>query len=220
MRFELDSYHRDVPDNDLIADLQRVASAYGTPSVSWEQYAADGAFGCETLRRRFGSWNNALQRAGLELGKRWRIPNEELFANLEAIWRGLGRQPRRADLDSILSRVSRSVYEQRFGSWRRGLEAFVSWANQEERSESAPPIGASGHRTGRQPSLRLRFHVMQRDDFRCRHCGRAPATSPGLHLHVDHIRPWAAGGETLLENLQTLCEDCNQGKGRELEERT
>jgi 5-methylcytosine-specific restriction endonuclease McrA len=31
-------------------------------------------------------------------------------------------------------------------------------------------------------------------------------------LHVDHIKAWANGGETVLENLQTLCSKCNLGK--------
>ncbi|MBA3804703.1 MAG: HNH endonuclease, partial [Acidobacteria bacterium] len=34
----------------------------------------------------------------------------------------------------------------------------------------------------------------------------------GVALHVDHIRPWSKDGETLLENLQTLCSECNLGK--------
>jgi 5-methylcytosine-specific restriction endonuclease McrA len=31
-------------------------------------------------------------------------------------------------------------------------------------------------------------------------------------LHVDHKTAWANGGETVLENLQTLCSKCNIGK--------
>jgi len=32
---------------------------------------------------------------------------------------------------------------------------------------------------------------------------------------VDHITAWSNGGETILENLQTLCSDCNLGKSNE-----
>ncbi|MGH6770170.1 MAG: HNH endonuclease [Xanthobacteraceae bacterium] len=32
-------------------------------------------------------------------------------------------------------------------------------------------------------------------------------------MHVDHILAFAKGGRTVLENLQTLCEACNLGKG-------
>jgi len=31
-------------------------------------------------------------------------------------------------------------------------------------------------------------------------------------LHIDHVTPWSKGGETEMDNLQTLCEPCNLGK--------
>lgn len=68
------------------------------------------------------------------------------------------------------------------------------------------------HKTSRDINLRLRFLVMKRDNFKCCVCGRSPATAQGLELQVDHIKPWTKGGETTLENLQTLCRDCNLGK--------
>jgi hypothetical protein len=218
MRFELEPYHRNVPDNDLIADIQRVAAQQGCSSVTMEQYSGSGQFGAETIRKRFGSWNAALQRTGLVVSKRWRIPDEALFANLEAIWRHVGRQPRRSDLDSVATEVSKSVYEQRFGSWRRALKAFVDWVNLEEQVGVAAVVPIpSGHRTPRQPSLRLRFRVMRRDRFCCRHCGRTPASTPGLELQVDHVTAWSKGGETVFDNLQTLCDNCNLGKSNLVE---
>ena len=68
------------------------------------------------------------------------------------------------------------------------------------------------HKTKRDINLRLRFTVMKRDNFKCCMCGRSPATTPGLELHIDHITPWSKGGETIIDNLQTLCSDCNLGK--------
>ena len=40
-----------------------------------------------------------------------------------------------------------------------------------------------------------------------------PQLGLGVKLHVDHIIPWSKGGETSIDNLQTLCGDCNIGKG-------
>lgn len=57
----------------------------------------------------------------------------------------------------------------------------------------------------------LRFEVFRRDNYRCRICGRS-AVEDGVKLHVDHIVADSKGGSIALENLQTLCQDCNLGK--------
>lgn len=63
---------------------------------------------------------------------------------------------------------------------------------------------------GRQPIPRkLRHQVFQRDGYRCRECG---ATNKETRLHVDHIKPVSKGGTNDLDNLQTLCEECNRAK--------
>ena len=60
-------------------------------------------------------------------------------------------------------------------------------------------------------SPKLRHTILERDGFRCCHCGARAAD--GAKLHVDHIKPIAKGGKTEPSNLQTLCDLCNLGKG-------
>ena len=62
-------------------------------------------------------------------------------------------------------------------------------------------------------STTLRYLVLNRDRFRCALCGRSPLTDPSVELHLDHIIPFSKGGTTTSENLQTLCRECNMGKG-------
>ena len=61
-------------------------------------------------------------------------------------------------------------------------------------------------------SDKLRYQVLKRDNFKCCACGASPAKDPSVELHIDHIIPWSKGGETVFENLQTLCSKCNIGK--------
>lgn len=61
-------------------------------------------------------------------------------------------------------------------------------------------------------SDKLRYQVLKRDHFKCCACGASPAKDPSVELHIDHIIPWSKGGETTIENLQTLCSRCNLGK--------
>lgn len=56
---------------------------------------------------------------------------------------------------------------------------------------------------------RLRFEVLERDEFACQYCG---AKAPDVTLHVDHVVPASAGGPDVAENLITACRDCNMGK--------
>lgn len=64
--------------------------------------------------------------------------------------------------------------------------------------------------TARKPlSVRTRFEIFKRDDFRCYYCGRR---SPDVVLQVDHIVPVSAGGSDDPLNLTTACWDCNSGK--------
>lgn len=68
------------------------------------------------------------------------------------------------------------------------------------------------NKKGRSISVSLRYRVLQRDNYRCCICGASPAKDPSVELHIDHIIPWSKGGETVMENLQTLCSKCNLGK--------
>lgn len=103
----------------------------------------------------------------------------------------------------------------RFHTWTNALQSFIIYINSNENDIEIienNSIPKSSHKTSRDVNDRLRFKVMKRDNFKCCFCGRAPATTPGLELHIDHIKPWSKGGETTLDNLQTLCSDCNLGK--------
>ncbi|MGO9569504.1 MAG: homing endonuclease associated repeat-containing protein [Desulfomonilaceae bacterium] len=214
LKFELKPYNKYITDQELLDDLRRVASELGTNKVRYEQYPQYGRCASRVFETRFGSWNEALAAAGLQVTQRVNIPELELFENLERVWRTLGRQPRRQEMRRPLSEFSGGTYAGRFGGWRAALEAFVSFANSAA-DDPQEVLGNPGHglKTPRFPDLRLRFRVLSRDSFKCQACGRSPATEHGVQLHVDHVIPWSLGGSTTAENLRTLCERCNIGKG-------
>lgn len=57
---------------------------------------------------------------------------------------------------------------------------------------------------------KLRYDILTRDGYRCVKCG---ARGNESKLHVDHKKPVSHGGTNDPSNLQTLCENCNLGKG-------
>lgn len=204
-----------VSNLELLSDLKKVAKQLDLSTVPQKKYGDLGAYDCSTLIRRFGSWNKALSAAGLGRSNEIDISDTQLFENLFILWQHYGRQPRRSELAKAPSIISQSPYNRRFGSWTKALEAFVNYANS-SRLESAKTvmgdINTGTVKANRDPSLRLRWKVLQRDHFTCCKCGASPAIKIGVELHVDHIIPWSKNGETSMDNLQTLCSKCNLGK--------
>ena len=210
----------------MIADLKRVANIVNVDSPTQEHYNRHGMYHSVTLCRKYGSWNKVLSFAGMELNLRHNISDEEMFEEIERIWIILGKQPTATDIKSGISKYSLASYVRRFGGWRKALEAFVDFINSdtttltgegaENKNTQTVTCSLSEnneyHKTPRDINLRLRFKVLQRDNFKCCACGASPAKDPAVELHVDHIMPWAKGGETVFENLQTLCSKCNLGK--------
>lgn len=230
-----------VTDEQLRDDLIRVANLLFKTTFSSGEYRIHGEWSTSTYFKRFGTWNKALENAGLQPYKQVsgkKIVTEALYNEIERIWVKLGRQPTSTDIKKGVSIYSLHAFSRRFGSWRKALVAFITYVNGEDdntttdKVNSLMPSGYSmrsksnvrnksnvthelelhKHKTQRDPNLRLRFKVLSRDNFRCCICGASPSTDSTVKLHIDHILPWSKGGETVLENLRTLCSRCNLGK--------
>lgn len=221
MKYELDNFQRNTPREEFIEDVQAVAKKLNKNSLTTREYDKHGKFHSRTIFKRFDSWLQVLELAGLEKSTKYGTTIEDLYENLEEVWQKLGRQPRFREMEKPLSRYGIKAYTLKFGSWRNALESFVKFVNRlpenateviavKQRVSSG--IAEKLHKTKREISWRMRFLVMRRDNFKCQMCGRCPATDVGVILHVDHIHPWSKGGETVIENLRTLCEQCNIGK--------
>jgi 5-methylcytosine-specific restriction endonuclease McrA len=213
-----------ISDESYIEDIKRVAHLLDKKAITQADYDDSGKYSHSAIRVRFGSWFKALERAGLDKTRTLGVTDEEYFLNMEKVWRTVGRQPVSADMRKPLSAYSVDAYADRFGTWRKALEAFVEYVNRESPSsatvskpdtsstEMQPVQTQKTSQGSRNISWRLRFLVMRRDNFRCCNCGRSPAMEPGVILHIDHNKAWSKGGPTAYDNLQTLCSVCNIGK--------
>jgi 5-methylcytosine-specific restriction endonuclease McrA len=118
------------------------------------------------------------------------------------------------------SSFSTGTYEKRFGSWNKASIEFISYVQKRELQKLSENyldnVGILSkrnvRRTPRDINWRLRAKILIQDNCICRMCGESPAKNPETMLHVDHITAWVNGGETVEENLQTLCARCNIGK--------
>ena len=224
-----------IPNEKLLENMRTVAEKLNSNSISTKDYSEHGTYKVQTILLRFGSWSNALYEARLEQTGFCKISDLDLFKEIERLWIKKGSQPTTTDIKNGLSRFSLNTYCRRFGGWRETLNAFLEYvennsANSVDLEESSQEIVnnenytkesdvkennvalSSRHRTRRDVNLKLRFQVLKRDNFKCCICGASPAKDPTVELHIDHIIPWSKGGETVIDNLQTLCSKCNLGK--------
>lgn len=222
MEFKLNDFHYNIPDQDFLDDLKTVCSKLGRNNITMREYDEIGKYTSGTIHRRFGTWHKALIAAGIELTVNKNISEKELFENIEHVWITLGHQPTDRELRQPLSKYSKNPYLNKFGTWRKSLEAFIEFINSDnDQSQKVEQVAiveeiskeseiVFKHKTKRLPSERLKVQVLMRDGNKCRLCG---ITVTGDSIHFDHIQPWSKGGETVLENLQVLCETHNLAKG-------
>jgi hypothetical protein len=220
---------KELSNADLISELRRVFALVGQEWLTSEDFNAHSVTSEDAVRSRFGTFGKGLDAAGIPRHPRKvrQFTDQECFENIVEVWTHYGRPPQYREMFRAPSRVLGKTYVTRWGTWRKTLRAFVNWANtngEPKKTDEREPnemilLEPTKWLGGAQADCRevrpgLRFKVFMRDRFRCLACGRSPATHLNVELHADHILAVANGGKTTLENLQTLCQDCNLGKGR------
>jgi HNH endonuclease len=198
---------------EMIEDLKRFAKRRRGRAFTMAEFDAWGGGRCAaaTIRARFGEcWRRAQWAAGIASARRGKYSPEELMRILEEVWREVERPPGSPTLRRV-ARMYANGYVRHWGSLKAARERLARFHRGEiTREELLAPV--AGRRVRRELSKRTRWLVHERDGHRCCKCGRSPKTDPGVVLEVDHIVPCARGGGNEMENLRTLCRDCNRGK--------
>jgi len=197
--------------------MRRLSKDLGKQTLSRREIDSKSRISSGLLIKRFGSLRKAHQHAGLIPARFMKATDSELYELLYELWvltlEQHGRSPYKKDLKTFGIPISSDTFVRRFGSWNKALSAAASFGTQESLlSQSA--IEPLLERTTERKSLsvRKRFFVFKRDSYTCRICKRS-----GLRLEVDHIIPVEQDGSDALDNLQTLCWDCNRGKRNSLQ---
>lgn len=222
-------------DEALFEELARVAEIFKYVEFTREDYNKFGNISSSTIERRFSNWKSAqkrlreyLQDKGLSLSTRlhrkFTYSDKELFDEMGRVWQIYGQRPSRDEWLASDAKISSGTYERRFGSWINACLKFVEYKMGGEILEEDLKQNRESEKTlnkntkenqnieSRSIPLSVRLQVLNRDSFRCVFCGKSPATDLGAKLHIDHIHPFSKGGKAVIENLQTLCQECNMGK--------
>jgi len=188
------NHGRRYTEDEIFENLLNVWTHYGRPPAALEMDRSPSTVGKNAYIKRYDGWRNALkafvERANSEADD---IPTPDSE-----------RQPstpaERAELTS--------------GSVAVANDGLKKGSQTNARSRVPRKITTTIQPEDRRdPSIGLRFKVLQRDRFKCVLCGDHPARNAECVLHVDHILPWSKDGKTREENLRTLCAKCNIGRG-------
>jgi hypothetical protein len=196
--------------DSIAAELRRIAALTGKNTVTCSDIDRFGRVNSTTVYLKFGSIGNANEAAGLAFNPTKRLTNVEILRMLVDLWKRTlqeeGRRPHRTDMKRYGLPFSCDVVMRRFGTWKKALLA----ANDLADHDTSPPRVVSKRRA--RISVGRRFRIFQRDNYECRICHRTDEP-----LEVDHIVPTCQGGTDDSDNLQTLCWECNRGKGGNLQ---
>ncbi|WP_143420987.1 homing endonuclease associated repeat-containing protein [Halorubrum halodurans] len=141
-----------IPEPELLEEIKRLKEDLGQVprAVDMEK---EGQFGWATYKTTFGSWNDALRRAGFELNNRTEIPKSELIGELESLKTQLDRTPDRRDMDQH-GQFDSTTYASAFGTWNESLRKAGFEPNKRRNipeSELLEAIRSLEHEVGRTP---------------------------------------------------------------------
>ncbi len=219
-RYAIDRVRSQFSRAELIRSLQEYSRVHGAPTVGMRDYDAwSGRLATsDTIRRYFGTWGKALQAAGLRTGRGQRLDPKDMVAAFKACWKEHGSVPSQRQLEAFPEKGNYPFRYKSYLNFFGGLGQLARRVVQVQRgelSEARLYKRRNSRAVVRAISLKVRHAVLKRDGYQCVKCGASPEKDKSVVLEVDHVVPVSRGGSSDIENLQTLCLACNQGKKNE-----
>jgi len=211
-KFDINAKRIRLSDDELLSSVKKYAEKANYsyfPSTEYDKWKEKKGHS-STIIERFGSWKKVLLLLGIE-GGRERYTPEQLIENLENVWRQLGFPPGKRQIGKYGQKISESPYRQIWGSVHSACQ-FLARYHEEKITREQLLKGSTASNARHSISLKIRWEVLKRDNYTCKKCGKSPSSDHKVQLEVDHKVPVSKGGLDEVDNLQTLCWDCNQGK--------
>lgn len=116
-------------DEAILEEIRRVAKITGG-KVTKRSFADNSPMGAALVRKRFGSWWDALGKAGIRRfdGQKKRS-KDEYFENLLAVWTHYGRQPTTSEMNKPPSKIRVPSYHARWKNWTNAVAAFLAYVD-------------------------------------------------------------------------------------------
>lgn len=111
---------------EILTEIRRVAEKLGVKRLSAKEFAQHSKVSVSTVERTFGSWNKAVQEAGLEpivgyVPSPKEITDNDLLQEIIRLTQELGKKPSMREMEAF-GQYSTKPYRRRWGSFVKGRE--------------------------------------------------------------------------------------------------
>lgn len=114
---------------EIIAELRRVAEKLQTSTLNKSQFRPHSKIGIEAIVNTFGSWNRALEAAGIQttppgpssILKQPKISDDELLQEIIRLTKELGKEPSVTEFRAM-GRFGETSYRKRWGSFKNARQ--------------------------------------------------------------------------------------------------
>lgn len=114
----------------ILQEIRRVSSSIAPKPLTRAVFKREGAISESKVRYYFGSWNRAVEAAGLQPNPKGipvtgykRLSEEELLEEIGNLWRNLGRRPTESMMNSS-GKFSAKAYR-RWGTFLSAVEGYI-----------------------------------------------------------------------------------------------
>ncbi len=135
--------------DEILSEIRRVASKLNTQHLTQKNFGSNSKISTSTIESIFGSWNRAVEAAGLKpitssLPVPREISNEDLMTEIIRLTKELGKRPSDREMNA-LGKFSAKPYSKRWGSFAKGREVAYQKLGFPDLSGAISPI--AGYKT-------------------------------------------------------------------------
>ena len=220
-RYTIDRVRSRFSKTEIIASLKEYGRLHRKSSFGRQEY--DNWSGkilySSGIQRHFGSWGKALQAAGFRAQFAAKLNPRDMVTAFRDCWREHQSVPNPRRLGEHLEKHNYPFRTKAYQSFFGGLGRLAKLIAQVDSGQLLESKLYERHkpvsRLYQAVRPKLRRAVLIRDGYRCVKCGADPKIDKSVRLEVDHVIPGSRRGAATMENLQTLCFSCNQGKSND-----
>lgn len=116
---------------ELLNELRRVSKKLSKTKITQKEFIRNSKIGWRQYVWTFGSWNNAIKEAGLEVNPsalERKVPTELLFQDIDRVTKKIGKIPTMDEM-KVNGNYGAHTYARRFGRWSEMVKRYKNWLN-------------------------------------------------------------------------------------------